>query len=121
MDAQATSATHLLNDLLTIQEVDAAVVIGRDGFVIEQVGKQITVELDALGASIAGAVMRLEKMGQELQIEKFRDMFIEYGDALLLCSPIGDAILTVLASDASSLGMLRFKLKKIKPELVDFF
>ena len=115
------TSTEVLEGLLTLDNVKSVVVIGRDGFVIESTGSDRTVETDALGASVAGAVMRIEEMGSELEIDKYQDMFIEYGKAMLMCVPVGDAIVTIVAADASSLGSIRYKFKKLVPLLSEFF
>lgn len=118
---QQKSSTEVLEELLSLDNVKSVVVIGRDGFVIESAGSDRTVESDALGASVAGAIMRIEAMGSELEIDKYKDMFVEYGKAMLICVPVGDAIVTIVASDASSLGSIRYKFKKLIPVLENFF
>jgi len=40
---------------------------------------------------------------------------------MLMCVPIGDAIVTIVASDSSSLGMIRYRFKKAVPALEEFF
>jgi predicted regulator of Ras-like GTPase activity (Roadblock/LC7/MglB family) len=76
------TSTHYLEELLSLDNVNAVVVIGRDGFVIESVGGTRAMELDALGASVAGAIMRIEAMGSELEIDKYQELFVEYGKAM---------------------------------------
>lgn len=115
------TSTDYLEELLTLESVNAVVVIGRDGFVIESVGGARAIELDALGASVAGAIMRIENMGSELEIDAYKDLFVEFGKAMIMCAPVGDALVTVVASDASSLGMIRYKFKKMIPALEEFF
>jgi predicted regulator of Ras-like GTPase activity (Roadblock/LC7/MglB family) len=121
MDNSGKTSTQYLEELLSLENVKAVVVIGRDGFVIESVGGARAIELDALGASVAGAIMRIENMGSELEIDKYKDLFVEYGKAMIMGVPIGDAIVTVVASDSSSLGMIRYKFKKMIPFLEEFF
>ncbi len=115
------TSTQILEELLSLEGVKAVVVIGRDGFVIESVGGARAIELDALGASVAGAILRIETMGAELEIDKYQDMFVEYGKAMIMCVPIGDAIVTIVAADSSTLGMIRYKFKKMIPSLEEFF
>lgn len=114
-------STDILNDLLGIPGVDAVVVIGRDGFVIESAGNSTRVNSDALGASLAHAVNGIEEMGGELKIDQFQDMFIEYGKAVILCKPMGDAVAAVISPDASKLGIIRHKTKKFFQELAQSF
>jgi predicted regulator of Ras-like GTPase activity (Roadblock/LC7/MglB family) len=110
-------STTVLNDLLTVPGIDAVVVIGRDGFVIESAGNSSRVNIDELGASLAHAINGIEEMGNELKVNLFQDMFIEYGRAVILCKPVGDAVAAVIAPDASKLGIIRHKTKKYFEEL----
>jgi len=114
-------STSVLNDLLTVPGIDAVVVIGRDGFVIESAGNSSRVNIDELGASLAHAVNGIEEMGNELKINLFQDMFVEYGRAVIMCKPVGDAVAAVIAPDASKLGIIRHKTKKHFEELAQLF
>lgn len=117
MEAGQRDSTTVLNDLLMIPGIDAVVVIGRDGFVIESAGNSSRVNIDELGASLAHASNAIEEMGSELKVSLFQDLFIEYGKAVIMCRPIGDAIAAVIAPDASKLGIIRHKTKKYFDEL----
>jgi predicted regulator of Ras-like GTPase activity (Roadblock/LC7/MglB family) len=117
MDANERDATAVLNDILTVPGIDAVVVVGRDGFVIESAGNSPRINIDELGASLAHAINGIEEMGNELKISLFQDMFIEYGKAVILCKPVGDAVAVVIASDASKLGIIRHKTKRFFEEL----
>ena len=117
MEQEARESTVVMNDLLAISGIDAVVVVGRDGFVIESAGSSPRVNIDELGGSLAHAINSMEEMGSELNINCFQDMFIEYGRAVILCKPIGDAIAAIIAPDASKLGIIRHKAKKLFQEL----
>ena len=82
MSNSGRTSTYYLEEILSLESVQAVAVIGRDGFVIESVGGARAIELDAIGASVAGAIMRIETMGTELEIKKYKDMFVEYGKAM---------------------------------------
>jgi predicted regulator of Ras-like GTPase activity (Roadblock/LC7/MglB family) len=110
-------STSVMNDLLTVPGIDAVVVIGRDGFVIESAGNSSRINIDELGASLAHAINGIEEMGTELKVNLFQDMFVEYGRAVILCKPVGDAVAAVIAPDASKLGIIRHKTKKYFEEL----
>ena len=115
------TTTDVLNDFLEVPGISTAVVVGRDGFVIEAAGGNRTLDLDALGASLAHAINGIEMMGQELKINVFEDLFVEYGNALILARPAGDAIVALVAPDASQLGIIRYQVKSLIPELASFF
>ncbi len=119
--AQTRSSTDVLEDFLKVPGVTSAVVVGRDGFMIEAAGGSGAVALDDLGASLAHAVNGIEEMGQELQINTFQDLFVEYGRAVIMCRPVGDAVIAVVAPDASKLGIIRHKVKPLVDELASHF
>ncbi len=117
MESNERDSTSVMNDLLSVPGIDAVVVIGRDGFVIESAGNSSRINIDELGASLAHAINGIEEMGNELKINMFQDMFIEYGRAVIMCKPVGDAVAAVIAPDASKLGIIRHKTKKYFEEL----
>lgn len=117
MQEAGRNSTEVMNDLLEIPGVDAVVVIGRDGFVIESAGSSARVNIDELGASLAHSVNGIEEMGSELNINRFQDMFIEYGRAVIMCRPVGDAVAAIITPDASKLGIIRHKTRKLFEEL----
>ncbi|ABA89714.1 PATAN domain GTPase-activating protein, putative [Syntrophotalea carbinolica DSM 2380] len=117
MEQEPRESTEVMNNLLEISGIDAVVVVGRDGFVIESTGSSARINIDELGASLAHAINGIEEMGTELNINCFQDMFIEYGSAVIMCKPVGDAIAAVVTPDASKLGIIRHKTKKLFQEL----
>lgn len=117
----ARTTTDILKDFLNVPGISTAVVVGRDGFVIETAGGTKALSLDALGASLANAINGIEMMGQELKIKTFQDLFVEYQGALILSRPVGDAIIALVAPDASKLGIVRYQIKPLVTELASFF
>ena len=121
MLSTSRNSTAILKDILDISGVEAVLIAGRDGFVIESKGANQDVQIDALGACLANAINSLEQMGSEMNINKYQDMFVEYGSAVILSRPIGDALLAMVSPDASTLGMIRYKLKGYAKELEELF
>jgi len=114
-------STEILDAIVKIPGVDGVVVCGRDGFAIESAGASTRLNIDTLGAALALAINGIEDMGSELKVDKFQDLHIEYGRAVLICHPIGDAVCAIVAPDASKLGIIRHKAKPLFDELVKFF
>lgn len=118
---QERSSTEVLEDMLKVPGVDAVVVVGRDGFVIESVGSSARLNIDALGAALAHAINGIEEMGAELRVDNFSDLFVEYARSVLLCRPVGEAIAVCVTPDASKLGIIRHKAKALYQELNGLF
>jgi predicted regulator of Ras-like GTPase activity (Roadblock/LC7/MglB family) len=121
MPLSRKNSTDVLKELKEIPGVDAVVVSGRDGFVIESAGSTDDLNIDALGASLAHAINSIEEMGRELEVDGYRDIFIEYGKAVIMCRPVGDAIAALVSPDASKLGIIRHKAKNLFAELSELF
>ncbi len=121
MDQAMRDSSEVMNSLLEVPGVDAVVVVGRDGFVIESAGSSSRVNIEELGASLAHSINGIEEMGSELNVNKFQDMFIEYGRAVIMCRPVGDAVAAIITPDASKLGVIRHKTKKLFVELGQSF
>lgn len=111
------TSTDILKELSEIKGVNAVVVVGRDGFVIESKGYMTNSNLDMLGASVASAINSISEMGTELKVGTYSDLFINYQNAMIMCFPVGDAICGVAGMDSSSLGLIRHKTQKLMPEL----
>lgn len=113
----ARTSTDVLQEISEIKGVNAAVVVGRDGFVIESVGYMPNANLDGLGAAVASVINGITEMGAELKVGDFNDLFVTYKAAMIMCFPVGDAICGIAGEDASALGLIRHKTHKLIPEL----
>ena len=121
MVKNSRGSTQVLKDILEIPGIDAAVIVGRDGFVIESMGSSREVEIDTLGACLATAINSLEEMGKEMSVDRYQDMFVQYGGAVIISRPIDDAIMSLVSPDASTLGIIRHKVKGFVKELEELF
>jgi predicted regulator of Ras-like GTPase activity (Roadblock/LC7/MglB family) len=113
-------ASELLDQVLSNKEIEEAFLIGRDGFVIESRGSEVNVDLDTVGASVAGGVSKILHLETELKAEKFKEMYVEFEDKILVCVTVGDIFLAVASASHSSLATIRFKLKRLLPESIEF-
>jgi len=113
-----STLNSLLTELTSVEGVTTAVVVGRDGFVIDGVGKG-SIELDVVGSIIASGIGSSEAMGRELGIGALGQGMLEFEEGVIMTSLLGeDAVLAVVAMARSNLGMVRFQLKKRAPEVV---
>ena len=114
------TSTDILVEINEIKGVNAVVVVGRDGFVIESVGHMPNANLDVLGAAVASAINGIAEMGSELKVGNFVDLFVTYQGAMIMCFPVGDAICGIAGEDSSALGLIRHKTHKLIPELEQY-
>lgn len=112
-EEQMSQMTDLLNELVNVEGINSAVVVGRDGFVIEGVASGTSLDADAVGAVISTGIGSSEVMGRELEVGVMTQGMVEYDDGLIVMALLGeDAIVAVVADLAANLGNVRFQIKK---------
>jgi len=108
----------LLEEFLKIEGVSAAVVIGRDGFVIESAvsGK---VDIEALGAMASTGLGTSEAMGNTLGKGELSQMLVELEKGPIILSPLSaDELIALVADTTANIGRIRYELKKNKERLI---
>jgi len=112
--ATAGGIRGILEGLLRIDGVTAALVVGRDGFVIEAVSSD-TIEADSVGAIAASSLGTSEAMGGELHLGQLGSILIEFEQGPVAVSPVGpEAVLAVVGNQHVNLGRLRIEMRKIR-------
>jgi predicted regulator of Ras-like GTPase activity (Roadblock/LC7/MglB family) len=108
----------LLADLTKVEGINSAVVVGRDGFVIESSDAKNVVDVEAIGAVISTGTGASEMMGKELAIGELQQSMVEFKNGIVLTSLLGrEAVLAVLADLSANLGNIRYQVKKRAPEI----
>lgn len=114
VESAAGGLRGILDGLLRIEGVTAALVVGRDGFVIEAVCSD-SIEADSIGAIAASSLGTSEAMGGELHLGDLGTVLIEFDQGPVAVSPAGpDAVLAVVGNQSVNLGRLRIEMKKIR-------
>jgi predicted regulator of Ras-like GTPase activity (Roadblock/LC7/MglB family) len=104
----------ILDGLLRIDGVTAALVVGRDGFVIEAVSTD-GIDGDSVGAIAASSLGTSEEMGNELHLGPLGSILIEFDQGPVAISPAGpEAVLAVVANQTVNVGRLRIEMRKIR-------
>jgi hypothetical protein len=111
------SLKSVLNEIVKTEGVNTAVVVGRDGFVIDGVSARGSFDAEAIGAVISTGVGSAEVMGNELKLGGMTQSMFEYKDGVIVMSLAGDAILAVVADARANLGMVRHQVKKHSPDI----
>jgi predicted regulator of Ras-like GTPase activity (Roadblock/LC7/MglB family) len=109
---------ELLEDLVKVDGINAAVIVARDGFVIDGVSNRGSLDTDTVGAVISAGTGSSEVMGRELNVGAMTQGMIEFTGGLIIMSLVGlDAILAVVADPKANLGYVRLQIKKRIPEI----
>ncbi len=108
---------RILGDLAKVEGVNAAAVVGRDGFIIEHVAN-IQMDVDALGAMASTSVGTSEAMGIELGKGNFEQVLVELEKGPIMLSVISqNEILAIVAEHGSNIGRIRYEVKKNKDRI----
>ena len=111
------NSNQILTALVQVDGIDAAVCVGRDGFVIDAVAGA-GADVDAIGAMVSTGLGSAESVGRELGVGALTQAMMEYANGVIVMTAIGqDAILAVVAASNSSLGNVRLQVRKRKTEL----
>jgi len=104
---------ELLGELVAIDGIDTAVLVGRDGFVLEGVVSHGDTDVEAVGAVISTGIGSSEVMGMELNVGDLKQNMVEYTNGVIVFNLVGDgAILAVVADLKAPLGNIRYQVKK---------
>jgi predicted regulator of Ras-like GTPase activity (Roadblock/LC7/MglB family) len=102
-----------LADLLKVEGINAAVVVGRDGFVIEGLSDAGDLDIEAVGAVVSTGLGAAEMMGRELGVGTMSVGMVEYKNGVIEMSLLGrEAVLAVVADTKANLGNIRYQVKK---------
>jgi predicted regulator of Ras-like GTPase activity (Roadblock/LC7/MglB family) len=104
----------ILDGLLKVDGVTAALVVGRDGFVIESASTG-AIDADSVGAIAASSLSASESMGDALKLGTLGAILIEYEQGPVAVTLVGpDAVLAVVGNQGTNLGRVRIEMKKIR-------
>jgi hypothetical protein len=107
----------LLNELVRVEGISTAVVVGRDGFVIEGEAKG-RIDMEAVGAVVATGIGATEVMGSALNVGEMTQGMVEYRDGVIVMGLLGrKAVLAVVADGQANLGNVRYQVKQRAPEI----
>jgi len=111
--------SQLLESLLKVDGIQAAALIGTDGFVIDQKMNKQDIDMETVGAIVIGGLQSSESIGAELEVGKMQQSMVEYENGILLSRmlPDGNAILTIVAGQHAMLGNIRYQVGKMMPEI----
>jgi uncharacterized protein len=108
----------VLKELVNVEGIITAVVVGRDGFVIDGVSSTGKLQVEAVGAVISTGIGSSEVMGRELNVGELTQSIVEYAEGIVLVNLVGkDAVLAIVADLKTNLGNVRYQVKKRVPEI----
>ncbi|MBI4772668.1 MAG: response regulator [Deltaproteobacteria bacterium] len=106
-----------LGEFLEISGVEAVMLVEKDGSVLESSVSSGDIDRTKVGVSVAMVLQGAERMGIELAISAFQHLMLESAGAAIVCAPVGDVFLVLVARDSQRLGMIRLRMKKRIPDM----
>jgi predicted regulator of Ras-like GTPase activity (Roadblock/LC7/MglB family) len=112
-----TTLKDVLGDLVRKGGVVAALVVSRDGFLIDGV-KTEEVDLDALGALTSSALLAWEAVGNEMAVGAPESLLAEFEAGPVAASPVNpDAVLVLLGNRLCNLGRIKIEIQRARQQV----
>src|ERR1700688_2550254 len=109
-----------LSRFLSIPGVRLAVLVGRDGLMIEGLTRDGKEDMEAVGAMMTSGLNTAEALGQEIARGNVVGVIMEYEHGLVSVDPMGDfALMVTLSDNASNLGRVRHLVKASRSEILE--
>jgi hypothetical protein len=109
-----------LNRFLAIPGVRLAVLVGRDGLLIEGLTRDGKEDMEAVGAIMTTGLNTAEALGQEISRGSVVGALMEYEHGLVSVDPLGEFALVVTVFDtAASIGRVRHMVKSSRSEILE--
>ncbi len=109
-----------LNRFLTIPGVRLAVLVGRDGLLIEGLARDGKEDMEAVGAYMTTGLNTAEALGQEISRGNVVGALMEYEHGLVSIEPLGDfALVVTLFDNAASIARVRHMVKASRNEILE--
>ena len=109
-----------LSRFMTIPGVRLAILVGRDGLLIEGLSRDGKEDMEAVGAYMTTGLSSAEALGQEIARGSVIGALMEYEHGLVSIDPLGDyALVVTLFDTASSIGRVRHMVKVSRNEILE--
>src|SRR3989441_12751802 len=109
-----------LSRFLSIPGVRLAILVGRDGLMIEGLTREGKEDMEAVGAIMTTGLSTAEALGQEIGRGSVVGALMEYEHGLVSVDPLGDfALMVTLSDNASSIGRVRHMVKASRNEILE--
>jgi uncharacterized protein len=104
---------ELLNEITALEGINAAVVVNRDGFMIDGMMRTNLIDMEYMAAIISAGVGSSEQMARQLSLGEISLSMIECEEGIIVVVQISDdAIMAVVADIDAKIGSVRYQLKK---------
>ncbi|GAB6135492.1 roadblock/LC7 domain-containing protein [Thermococcus prieurii] len=107
----------ILTDMLEIDGVIGAIVVDKDGLVIESAMKK-NLDREAIAGVLHELVSAIKLMGNQFGAGELKEAILEFKNARMFTNPIGSDYYLIVIGDADlNLGRMKLELRKVLPKL----
>jgi predicted regulator of Ras-like GTPase activity (Roadblock/LC7/MglB family) len=111
---------QMLGRFLAIPGVRQAILVGRDGLMIEGMTRDGKEDMEAVGAITTTSFSTAEALGKEIARGSMVGLLLEYERGLVSIDPLGDfALMVTLSDNASNIGRVRHLVKASRNEILE--
>ena len=116
-DLTMTDIQKILAEFTTIEGVHTACLVGRDGFLLDNIARK-GIDAEMIGAIASSGFGSAESMGNQLGQGELLMTMIEYKNGPVMFAPVGtEAFLVIVADKETNLGWIRIAIKKNSKEI----
>jgi predicted regulator of Ras-like GTPase activity (Roadblock/LC7/MglB family) len=109
-----------LNRFLSIPGVRQAILVGKDGLMIEGLTREGKEDMETVGAITTTGLSAAEALGREIARGSVVGVLMEYEHGLVSVDPLGDfALIVTLFDNASNIGRVRHLVKACRNEILE--
>ncbi|SRR5713101_8098776 len=109
-----------MSRFLSIPGVRLAVLVGRDGLMIEGLTRDGKEDMEAVGAMMTSGLNTAEALGHEIGRGSVVGVLNEYEHGLVSVDPMGDyALMVTMFDNAASIGRVRHMVKTSRTEILE--
>ncbi|MBO0779768.1 MAG: roadblock/LC7 domain-containing protein [Ktedonobacteraceae bacterium] len=109
-----------LGRFLSVPGVRQAILVGRDGLIIDGITREGKEDMEAVGALMTANLNTAEALGKEIARGSVVGVIAEYEHGLVSVDPLGEfALVVTLFDNASNLARVRHLVKTSRNEILE--
>lgn len=110
---------RLIDSFAESSGILAAILIGGNGVALASSNPGDAVDMTALGGGLTALIETVNGLGAAQGCQPFGGFFIEYDRFQLLCLPVAETVLVVVAPGRAQLGVIRHKTQHLADALTE--
>ncbi len=108
---------RILTELTKLEGVKGAIIVSKDGMLVDAVVPVKEFDPEDLAASVTQAVVNLQKIGETFNLGEPKILSQEYENGMIVAGDLGDNFVLVIADKTAMVGMIRNEIKKLRDKL----